>query len=123
MRRNNDFLHYQGRYTDLRSEATIVCERFPRLHPLKSAGMEKAVMDEILRQRDMELREAVRAGLAGEVKTAFAKLGDRVAQAEPDRISHEAAERWLSLSPEQRETAGVIAPTRALRDRINETIR
>ena len=90
---------------------------------LKSAGMETAVMDEILRQRDMDLREAVRAGLAGEVKTAFARLGDRVAQAEPDRIGHETAERWLSLSPEQRDTAGVIAPTRALRDRINETIR
>ena len=65
----------------------------------------------------------VRAGLAGEVKTAFARLGDRVAQAEPDRIGHEAAERWLALSPEQREAAGVIAPTRALRDQINETIR
>ena len=90
---------------------------------LKSAGMETAVMDEILRQRDMELREAVRAGLTSEVKTAFAKLGDRVAQAEPDRIGLEAAERWLSLSPEQRDTAGVIAPTRALRDQINETIR
>ena len=90
---------------------------------LKSAGMETAVMDEILRQRDMDLREAVRAGLAGEVKTAFAKLGDRVAQAEPGRIGHEAAERWLSLAPEQREMAGVIAPTRALRDQINETIR
>ena len=90
---------------------------------LKSAGMETAVMDEILRQRDMDLREAVRAGLAGEVKTAFAKLGDRVAQVEPDRIGREAAERWLSLTPEQRETVGVIAPTRALRDQINETIR
>ena len=90
---------------------------------LKSAGMETAVMDEILRQRDMELREAIQAGLAGEVKTAFAKLGDRVAQAEPDCIGHEAAERWLSLSPEQRETAGVIAPTRVLCDQINETIR
>ena len=90
---------------------------------LKSAGMETAVMDEILRQRDMDLREAVRAGLAGEVKTAFAKLGDRIVQAEPDRIGREAAERWLSLSPEQREKAGVIAPTRALRDQINETIR
>ncbi|MDE0212768.1 MAG: AAA family ATPase [Deltaproteobacteria bacterium] len=90
---------------------------------LKSGGMETAVMDEILRQRDIELMEAVRAGLAGEVKTAFARLGDRVAQAEPDRIGYEAAERWLSLAPEQRETAGVIAPTRALRDRINDTIR
>ncbi len=90
---------------------------------LKSAGMETTVMDEILRQRDMELREAVRAGLAGEVKTAFARLGDRVVQTEPDRIGREAAERWLSLPPEQRERAGVIAPTRALRDRINDTIR
>ena len=89
----------------------------------KGAGMETAVMEEILRQRDRDLREAVRAGLGGEVKTAFAKLGDRVAQAEPDRIGREAAERWLSLSPEQRERAGVIAPTRALRDQINETIR
>ena len=90
---------------------------------LKSAGMETAVMDDIVRQRDMGLREAVRAGFAGEVKTAFAKLGDRVAQAEPDRIGRQAAERWLSLSPEQRDRAGVIAPTRALRDQINDTIR
>ena len=90
---------------------------------MKSAGMGTAVMDEILRQRDMELKEAVRAGLAGEVKTDFARLGDRVVHAEPDRIDREAAERWLSLSPEQRDKAGVIAPTRALRDQINETIR
>ena len=90
---------------------------------LQRAGMTTATMDEILRQRDTELKEAVRASLAGEVKTAFAKLGDRVAQAEPDNLGQEAAKRWLSLSPEQRETAGVIAPTRALRDTINEAIR
>ena len=34
-----------------------------------------------------------------------------------------AAGRWLSLSPEERAATGVIAPTRALRDEINETIR
>ena len=90
---------------------------------LQRAGMTTATMDEILRQRDAELKAVVRASLAGEVKTAFAKLGDRVAQAEPQNLGHEAAERWLSLSPEQRETAGVIAPTRALRDTINEAIR
>ena len=49
---------------------------------LRRAGMQTAVMDEILRQRDMELKEAVRAGLAGEVKTAFEKLGDRIVQTE-----------------------------------------
>ncbi len=90
---------------------------------LRRAGMQTAVMDEILRQRDMELKEAVRAGLAGEVKTAFEKLGDRVVQVDGDQLGLEAAERWLKLSPEQRTKAGVIAPTRSLRDEINMRIR
>ena len=41
----------------------------------KNAGMETTVIDEILRQHDMEIREAVRAGLAGEVKTVDRDLG------------------------------------------------
>ena len=90
---------------------------------LRRAGMQTAVMDEILRQRDMELKEAVRAGLAGEVKTAFDKLGDRIVQVEREDIGAEAADRWLSLSPEKRAGTGVIAPTRALRDEINTRIR
>ncbi len=90
---------------------------------LRRAGMQTAVMDEILRQRDMELKEAVRAGLAGEVRTAFEKLGDRVVQMDRGQLGLEAAERWLKLSPEQRAGAGVIAPTRALRDEINTRIR
>ena len=90
---------------------------------LQRAGMQTAVMDEILRQRDMELKEAVRAGLAGEVKTAFDKLGDRVVQVDREQLGLEAAERWLKLSPEERAAAGVIAPTRALRDQINARIR
>ena len=55
--------------------------------------MQTAVMDEILRQRDMELREAVRAGLAGDVRTTFGKLGDRIAQVEREDIGAEAAGR------------------------------
>ena len=90
---------------------------------LRQAGMQTAVMDEILRQRDMKLKEAVRAGLAGEVRTAFEKLGDRIAQVEREDIGKEAAERWLALSPEKRSATEVIAPTRALRDGINDTIR
>ncbi len=90
---------------------------------LRRAGMLTAVMDEILRQRDMELKEAVRAGLAGEVKTAFEKLGDRIVQVEREDIGAETADQWLSLSVEERAAAGVIAPTRALRDEINTRIR
>ncbi len=90
---------------------------------LRCAGMQTAVMDEILRQRDMELKEAVRAGLSGEVRTAFDKLGDRVVQVEREDIGAEVTDRWLSLSQEQRPRSGVIAPTRALRDEINARIR
>ena len=90
---------------------------------LRAAGMQTVVMDEIVRQRDAELKEAVRASLAGEVQTAFAKLGGHVAQVEKNELSTRAAARWLDLSPEQRASTGVIAPTRALRDTINNTIR
>jgi len=90
---------------------------------LKAAGMTTAVVEEIVRQRDAELKEAVRASLAGEVRTAFEKLGDRITRTEPEHLGRDAAERWLALSPEERKTTGVIAPTRALRDTINETIR
>ena len=90
---------------------------------LKAAGMRTAVMDEILRQRDREMEEAVRAGLAGDMKTAFAKLDDRMMQVEWIDLGIETAPHWLNLPPEQRTNAGVIAPTRALRDEINGTIR
>ncbi len=89
---------------------------------LKAAGMATAAVDEIVRQRDVELKEAVRASLAGEVRTAFEKLRDRITRVEPEHLGRDAAEIWLALSPEKRKTAGVIAPTRTLRDAINETI-
>ena len=90
---------------------------------LQKAGMQTAVMDEIVRQRDAELKEAVRAGLAGEVKTAFERLGERVSEVTRDHLGADVAERWLERRPEERERTGVIAPTRALRDDINERIR
>ena len=90
---------------------------------LQAAGMQTVVMDEILRQRDIELKEAVRASLAGEVRTAFAKLGGHIAQVDRKELGAIAGARWLGLPPEQRAVTGVIAPTRALRDTINGTIR
>ncbi len=90
---------------------------------LKAAGMQTAVMDDIVRQRDAELKAAVKASLTGEVRAAFAKLDGHIAQVEKKELGQAAAARWLRLSPEQRAAAGVIAPTRVLRDTINETIR
>ncbi len=47
----------------------------------------------------MELKEAVRAGLAGEVRTVFEKLGDRIAHVEREDIGKETAERWPPSLP------------------------
>ena len=54
---------------------------------LQRAGMRTAVMDEIMRQRDPALKEAVEASLAGDVMRAFAKLGDNVAEVKPDNLA------------------------------------
>ena len=90
---------------------------------LKAAGMQTAVMDDIVRQRDAELKAAVRASLTGDVRAAFAKLGGSIRQVEREDLGSETARQWLDLVPGQRERTGVIAPTRALRDEINATIR
>ena len=90
---------------------------------LQKAGMQTAVMDEIMRQRDPALKEAVEASLAGDVARAFEKLGSNIEAVKPDNLAGAAAARWLALSPEQRANAGLMAPSHGLRERINEIVR
>ena len=90
---------------------------------LQGAGMQTATMDEIMRQRDPELKAAVEASLKGDIAKAFEKLGSNVAEVKPDNIAGAVAARWLKLSPEQRENTGVMAPSHALRQEINGHIR
>ncbi len=85
--------------------------------------MKTAVMDEILRQKDAALKEAVRSSLAGDVRGAFEKLGDRVAEVKPDNLAGAAAARCLRLSGEEREHTGLMVPSHALRRSINGHIR
>ena len=90
---------------------------------LQRAGMKTAVMDEIMRQRDPELKAAVEASLAGDVRKAFDKLGSNVAAVKPDNLAGAAAARWLKLLPHERENAGLMAPSHALREEINAIVR
>ena len=85
--------------------------------------MQTAVMDEIMRQRDPALKEAVVASLKGDIGRAFEKLGSNVAEVKPDNIAGAVAARWLRLGPEARENTGVMAPSHALRQEINGHIR
>ena len=90
---------------------------------LQRAGMRTATMDEILRQRDPDLKAAVEASLGGEIEKAFGKLGANVAEVKPDNIAGAVAARWLKLSPDERNRTGVMAPSHVLRRQINEHIR
>ena len=90
---------------------------------LQAAGMKTAVMDQIMRQRDPALKEAVEASLAGDIARAFEKLGDNVAEVNPDNLAGAAAARWLALAPEARERTGLMAPSHALREGINGIVR
>ena len=90
---------------------------------LQRAGMKTALMNEIMRQRDPELKAAVEASIAGDVRKAFDKLGSNVAEVKPDNLAGAAAARWLKLSPHERENAGLMAPSHALREEINAIVR
>ncbi len=90
---------------------------------LQQAGMKTAVMDEIMRQRDPDLKAAVMASLSGEIGKAFEKLGGHVAEVKPENIAGAVAARWLRLSPDGRARTGVMAPNHELREGINAHIR
>ncbi len=90
---------------------------------LQVAGMQTATMDEIMRQRDPALKQAVEASLKGDVGRAFEKLGSNVAEVKPDNIAGAVAARWLRLDAEARANTGVMAPSHELRQQINGHIR
>ena len=90
---------------------------------LQGAGMKCAVMDEIVRQREPALKEAVEASLAGDIRKAFEKLGDNVAEVKADNLAGAAAARWLSLPAEERQATGLMAPSHALREKVNAIVR
>ena len=90
---------------------------------LQAAGMQTATMDEIMRQRDPALKQAVEASLKGEIGKAFEKLGSNVAEVKPDNIAGAVAARWLRLDADARANTGVMAPSHELRQAINGHIR
>ena len=90
---------------------------------LQKAGMATAIMDEVLRQRDPELRATVGRVREGEPGAAIAALGNRVREARREELGVEAARRWLALAPEQRADTLILAPTHAIRRQANEAVR
>ena len=86
--------------------------------------MQTATMDEVLRQEDDELREAVMQARHGEPGASIRGLrGDRVREVPREELGEEAARCWLALSREERADTAVMAPTHEIRRRTNQAIR
>ena len=90
---------------------------------LQRAGMPTATMKDIQRQRTPELRAAVQAVLAGDPGEAVALLGSSVHEVAHEELGETAARAWLALDPATRDNTLLVAPTHALREEINRTVR
>jgi len=90
---------------------------------LQQAGMTTAVMNDIRRQRNPDLRKAIEAVLAGDPGEAVELLGGSVHEVPYEELAEKAAEAWLELGPEARERTLLVAPTHELRAGINATVR
>ena len=90
---------------------------------LQDAGMPTARMDEVVRQRDADLRQAVLHMVADEPRLAVEELGNGVLETAGDELGRKAAQLWLDLDPDLRPGTAILAPTHELRAEINAAVR
>ena len=90
---------------------------------LQKAGMETAVMGEVLRQREPELLQAVRQSREGAPGAAISGLGERVREVPGGELGAEAGRRWLAMDPEDRAETAIMAPTHAIRREASDAVR
>lgn len=85
-------------------------------------GIETTVMDEIVRQKNQQTKDAVIYATQGKVKEALEHLNVQTLNTHEERIQWIAL-HWLSLTPKQREETLLFAPTHANREEITKIIR
>lgn len=80
-----------------------------------------ARLDTSQRQKTEHMQQVALLSRAGSFKEAFQVLGARV-QAHGNEYLERAADRWLSLSPEDRERTAIYASGRVARSELNELV-
>ncbi|MDE0275585.1 MAG: relaxase domain-containing protein [Defluviicoccus sp.] len=89
---------------------------------LQEAGIATAEMDEIMRQRDPALKQAVERLQAGRPSEALAGMTD-ICEVPQDALGATAARLWLELDPEKRSGTAILAPTHFIRAEIHRIVR
>ena len=97
---------------------------------LQEYGMQTAVMDKIQRQKNQVLKEAVYKTIDGKIQEALEKIGKNIIEPTATNNSNKkivlaklAADKWLSLSVNERSKTLITAPSNEIRQEINQTIR
>jgi conjugative transfer relaxase protein TraI len=85
-------------------------------------GIETVVITDIVRQKNALLKEAVIHTTRGEINEALAKLDIQALPTHEERIQW-IAKRWLSMSPNERDSTLLFAPTHRDREAITHLIR
>ena len=80
-------------------------------------------MDEVVRQRDADLKAAVLHMVADEPRLAVEGLGKGVLETESDELGRKAAQLCLDLDPSLRAGTAILAPTHERRAEINTAVR
>ena len=90
---------------------------------LQAAGMRTALMDEIQRQRDPELRDAVRLAAFGDTDAALTKLRSVQEFKDDDERREAIVTDYMALSPAERDKALILAITNEARFDLNRRVR
>lgn len=80
-----------------------------------------SVLEVSQRQKTEHMQQVAVLGRAGKFKEAFEVLGTRV-ESEGNQYLAKAAEKWLALSPEERERTAIYASGRNARSELNELV-
>jgi len=87
-------------------------------------GIQFALMDEIQRQQDTNLREAVREASQGQIARSVARMQPHVIEIKKDDVRYQTiAREFAEKSVEERRQTLVITGTNLARDAINREIR
>ena len=90
---------------------------------LQRAGMATARMDDVIRQRSVDLKAAVEHMVAGDPALAMESIAADVRELPADALAGTAARLWLSLPAEARKGTVILAPTHEMREEINAAVR
>ena len=115
---------------DIKQEGSV--ESGKPFYQLQKAGMDTAIMGEIVRQKNTRLKAAVYDSINANMASAFKKIGDKIIVPEnqlegkaetKEWLANTVANEWLALSDKERQNTLVTAPSHSLRERINHRIR